>query len=63
MRDIDFDNMGNAWIATAGGVSSIKTKKMTLAKKRNIIERLLKRDILENLTLLKNADFSPGRYK
>lgn len=33
VRDIDFDEEGNAWIATANGVSVIKRKSMTLAEK------------------------------
>ena len=32
-RDISFDTGGNAWVATAGGVSAIKRRKMTLAGK------------------------------
>lgn len=33
VRDIAFDSDGTAWIATAGGVSAIKRKSMTLADK------------------------------
>ncbi len=33
VRDIAFDKKGNAWIATANGVSAIKKKEMTLAQK------------------------------
>jgi hypothetical protein len=33
VRDISFDAEGNAWIATAGGVSEVKRKKITLAGK------------------------------
>ena len=33
VRDIAFDSEGTAWIATAGGVSAIKRKSMTLAEK------------------------------
>ncbi len=33
VRDITFDKGGNGWIATAGGVSVIKRKEMTLAQK------------------------------
>ena len=31
VRAINFDAEGNAWVATAGGVSVIKRRKMTLA--------------------------------
>jgi len=33
VRDIDFDKDGNAWIATANGVSAIKKMDMTLSEK------------------------------
>ncbi len=33
VRDVAFDSSGNAWVATAGGVSAIKRKRMTLADK------------------------------
>lgn len=44
VRDIAFDQEGNAWVATADGVSAIKRMKMTLAEKadyfyRKLIER------------------------
>jgi hypothetical protein len=32
---VAFDKEGNAWVATAGGVSAIKRKKMNLAEKQN----------------------------
>ena len=35
VSDIAFDNKGNAWIATAGGVSAIKRRSMTLAEKES----------------------------
>jgi len=41
VRDIAFDNSGNAWIATANGVSAIKKKDLTLAKKANIFHEKL----------------------
>ncbi|MCD6200313.1 MAG: hypothetical protein J7K46_00725 [Bacteroidales bacterium] len=43
VRDIAFDKEGNAWIATAGGVSAIKRKSLTLAQKADYYERLLLR--------------------
>lgn len=35
VNDVAFDKEGNAWVATAGGVSAIKRKKMNLAEKQN----------------------------
>ncbi len=43
VRDIAFDSRGNAWIATAAGVSAIKKKQMTLAEKAEYYHRLLMR--------------------
>jgi Two component regulator propeller len=44
--DIDFDQNGNAWIATKKGVSVIKRKKMTLTQKNDYFhDVLLKRHI------------------
>jgi hypothetical protein len=43
VNDITFDKNGNAWIATAGGVSAIKRKKMTLASKQNYFYDVLMR--------------------
>jgi hypothetical protein len=46
VHDIAFDSQGNAWIATAGGVSAIKHKKMTLASKaRYFYDVLMRRHI------------------
>ncbi|MCP5063496.1 MAG: regulator [Ignavibacteriae bacterium] len=46
VRDITFDKSGNAWIATANGVSTIKKRELTLAKKAKIFhEKLLKKHI------------------
>jgi len=42
-RDISFDAEGNAWIATAGGVSVIKKRKMTLAEKEAFFYDVLMR--------------------
>ena len=48
VRDVTFDQQGNAWIATAGGVSSIKRKNMTLAGKADYFYNvLMKRHIRE----------------
>ncbi len=43
VTDIAFDNEGNAWIATAGGVSAIKRRTMTLAEKESYFYRELMR--------------------
>ena len=48
VRDIDFDQQGNAWIATANGVSAIKRKDMTLAQKADYFyERMIRRNVRE----------------
>jgi len=41
VNDLTFDAAGNAWIATAGGVSAIKRKKMTLASKEDYFYQVL----------------------
>ena len=43
VREISFDAEGNAWIATAGGVSVIKKTKMTLAGKEKFFYDVLMR--------------------
>ena len=46
VRDIAFDKSGTAWIATASGVSAIKKRELTLAKKAEIFhEKLLKKHV------------------
>jgi hypothetical protein len=48
VRDIDFDKSGNAWIATANGVSAIKRREMTLAEKADYFyERMIRRNVRE----------------
>ena len=48
VRDIAFDKSGNAWIATANGVSAIKKRELTLAEKASIFhEKLLKKHVRE----------------
>jgi hypothetical protein len=50
--DISFDSNGNAWIATAGGVSAIKRRMMTLAdKERDFYSQMMKRHIREPWTV------------
>ncbi len=46
VRDIAFDEKGNAWIATAGGVSAIKVREMTLAEKADYFyDKLIRRHV------------------
>ncbi len=48
VNDIAFDTRGNAWVATAGGVSAIKHKEMTLAtKEKYFYDVLMRRHIRE----------------
>ena len=48
VTDIAFDKEGNAWIATAKGVSAIKRKKITLAQKQDFFyDIMMKRHIRE----------------
>ncbi|WP_421826020.1 ligand-binding sensor domain-containing protein [Larkinella sp.] len=48
VNDLAFDAAGNAWIATAKGVSAIKKRKMNLAQKNNYFyDVLMKRHIRE----------------
>lgn len=48
VNDIAFDRFGNAWIATANGVSAIKSRRITLAEKQNYFyDVLMKRHIRE----------------
>ncbi len=48
VRDIEFDKDGNAWIATAGGVSVIKRRELTLAQKADYLyDFLIRRHVRE----------------
>ena len=48
VRDIAFDKKGNAWIATANGVSAIKKREMTLAQKADFFyQKLIQRHVRE----------------
>ncbi len=48
VRDVAFDSKGNAWVATAGGVSAIKRRMMTLEDKADhYMEILLARHVRE----------------
>ncbi len=43
VRDIAFDSRGDAWVATAGGVSVLRKKKITLEQKAAYYQGLLER--------------------
>jgi len=61
VRDIAFDSKGTAWIATAGGVSAIKRKSMTLAEKADyFIEVCLARHIRKPYIVEKCLLSTPG---
>lgn len=48
VRDIAFDQEGCAWIATAGGVSAIKNREMTLEQKADLFyDKLIRRHVRE----------------
>ena len=48
VRDIAFDQEGNAWIATANGVSAIRKREMTLEQKAGFFyEKLIQRHVRE----------------
>jgi hypothetical protein len=52
VNDITFDRDGNAWIATANGVSAIKRRKMTLEEKeKEFYSQMMKRHIREPWTV------------
>lgn len=64
IRDIAFDKDGAAWIATAGGVSAIKRKTMTLADKAAHYQAILEErhvrppGLVEKCTFKRPNDFS-----
>lgn len=61
VRDIAFDRNGNAWIATANGVSAIKKRTMTLAQKAKHYQHLLyKRHVREPWLVEKCRFHIPG---
>lgn len=61
VRDIAFDSDGTAWIATAGGVSAIKRKSMTLAEKADyFLDICLARHIREPYLVEKCLLTTPG---
>jgi hypothetical protein len=61
VRDIAFDSEGTAWIATAGGVSAIKRKSMTLAEKADyFLDICLARHVREPYLVEKCLLTTPG---
>jgi len=61
VRDIAFDSKGNAWIATAKGVSAIMKKQMTLKQKFDYYYDILKRRHVRPPYLVEKCGFtSPG---
>jgi len=61
VRDIAFDAAGNAWIATAGGVSAIKRRTMTLAEKAEFFyDKLIRRHVREPWIVARFALSVPG---
>ncbi|RLD83679.1 MAG: regulator, partial [Bacteroidetes bacterium] len=77
VRDITFDKNGNAWIATANGVSAIKKREMTLEQKADFFyKKLIQRHVREpwivnrfrlttpgdTTTLVQDDDDNDGEY-
>ncbi|RTE55256.1 regulator [Arenibacter aquaticus] len=61
VRDIAFDTQGNAWIATANGVSAIKVREMTLADKADYFyDKLIRRHVREPWIIARSKLVVPG---
>ncbi|RAJ11490.1 ligand-binding sensor domain-containing protein [Arenibacter echinorum] len=61
VRDIAFDQQGNAWIATANGVSAIKNRKMTLATKADYFyDKLIRRHVRDPWIIARSKLVVPG---
>jgi len=61
VRDIAFDDHGNAWIATANGVSAIMKREMTLEQKADFFyERLIQRHVRDPWIVARFALTTPG---
>ena len=61
VRDIAFDQQGNAWIATANGVSAIKNRQMTLAEKADYFyDKLISRHVREPWIIARSKLIIPG---
>lgn len=61
VRDIAFDEKGNAWIATAAGVSAIMKKQMTLKQKADHYYSIMKKRHIREPYLVEKCRFkTPG---
>ncbi|MEQ6119461.1 two-component regulator propeller domain-containing protein [Reichenbachiella sp. MALMAid0571] len=61
VRDIAFDSNGNAWIATAEGVSAIKRRNMTLEQKADYFyDKLIKRHVRKPWIIARSRLTVPG---
>lgn len=61
VRDIAFDQQGNAWVATANGVSAIKHRQMTLEDKADYFyDKLLRRHVREPWIIARSKLAVPG---
>jgi len=61
VRDIAFDEDGNAWIATSNGVSAIKQRQMTLAEKSDYFyDQLIRRHVREPWIIARSKLVTPG---
>ncbi len=61
VRDVAFDAHGNAWIATAYGVSAIKHRRMTLMQKADYFDRICQaRHVREPGLVEKGLLMTPG---
>ena len=61
VRDIAFDQQGNAWVATANGVSAIKNRQMTLEDKADFFyDKLIRRHVREPWIIARSKLVVPG---
>ncbi|MEQ8422735.1 MAG: two-component regulator propeller domain-containing protein [Arenibacter algicola] len=61
VTDIAFDQQGNAWVATANGVSAIKNRKMTLEDKADYFyDKLIRRHVREPWIIARSKLVVPG---
>lgn len=61
VRDIAFDKEGNAWIATAKGVSAIRKSEMTLSQKADYFyDQLIRRHVREPWIVARSKLTIPG---
>ncbi|MFZ1291217.1 MAG: two-component regulator propeller domain-containing protein [Melioribacteraceae bacterium] len=57
VRDIAFDSNGNAWIATANGVSAIKNKMISLADKEKYYKKVMEKRHVRKPYLVEKCRF------